>query len=512
MNLAIEHQRAGRLPQAEKIYKQVLKAEPNNSAAYNNLGVALKNQDRLDEAITCYRRAQKIKPDYAEAINNLGNALKEQEKLDQALVCFRRAVELRPDYADARNSLGAVLNEQGHADEAIECYRRALEDKPDDESAHNNLGVALKNEGRVEESIVAYRRALELKPDYAEAHNNLGNAVKDLGNLDDAATCYRRALELDPDYASAHFNFSLLLLIMGEFKEGWVKHEWRWKRGERKFHGRDFKQPLWDGSRLDGRTILLHAEQGLGDAIQFIRYIPLVAEYGGRVVVECHPMVIHLFDDFPGIDQLVKRKSRLPPFDVQAPFLSLPMILGTTVETIPGEVGYLHADPGLVEKWRLRLSGLDGRKVGVCWQGNPKFPGDRWRSIPLKHFGVLLDDPSTTFINLHKGVGEPQIEECGFADRIVNYSPDVESLSDTAAIMENLDLVITSDTSVAHLAGALGKPTWVVLEFVPDWRWLMDREDMPWYPTMRLFRQNSRGDWQGVFADVGRALEDYGAP
>ncbi len=498
MNLAVEHQRAGRLSQAEKIYKQILKAQPNNSAAYNNLGVALKSQDRLDEAITCYRRAQKIKPDYAEAINNLGNALKEQEKLDEALVCFRRAVEIKPDYADARNSLGAVLDEQGHADEAIECYKRALEDKPDDESAHNNLGVALKNEGRLEEAAAAYRRALELKPDYAEAHNNLANAVKDMGNVEEALTGYLRAMDLDPDYASAHFNYSLALLTLGEFEEGWVEHEWRWKRGERKFRARDFAQPLWDGSRLDGRTILLHAEQGLGDSVQFIRYVPLVADFGGRVVVECHPLVIRLFKDFPGIDQLVKRESPLPPFDVQVPFLSLPMILGTTVETIPAEARYLRAEPGLVGRWRNRMAEFSGRKVGLCWQGNPKFPGDRWRSIPLRHFGVLLDDPSTTFVNLHKGDGEAQIRECGFADRIVNYSPEVESLADTAAIMENMDLIITSDTSVAHLAGALGRPTWVVLQFVPDWRWHLDRDDMPWYPTMRLFRQPKLDDWDGV--------------
>ncbi len=507
MNLAVEHQRAGRLSQAEKIYKQILKAQPNNSAAYNNLGVALKSQGKLDEAIACYRRAQKINPDYAEAINNLGNALKEQEKLDEALVCFRRAVEIKPDYADARNSLGAVLDKQGHLEEAIACYRRALEDKPDDESAHNNLGVTLKGQGKVDEAIACYHRALEIKPDYAEAHNNLANAVKDLGNPEDALTRYRRAMQIDPDYASAHFNYSLALLLLGEYAEGWVEHEWRWKRDDPEHRGRGFAQSLWDGSRLDGRTILVHAEQGLGDAIQFIRYMPFVAERGGRVVVECHPMVIRLFRDSPGIDQLVKRESPLPHFDVQTPFLTLPTIFGTTVETIPAEAGYLRAEPGLVGFWRQRMAEFRGRKVGLCWQGNPEFPGDRWRSIPLTYFAVLLDDPSSTFINLHKGVGEPQIGECGLTDRIVNYSPEVKSLVDTAAIIENLDLVITSDTSVAHLAGAMGKPVWTLLQFMPDWRWMLEREDSPWYPTMRLFRQKTRGDWEDVFVRVKRALE-----
>ncbi len=512
LDVALEHHRAGRLSEAERIYKQILRAQPDNAAACNNLGVALKTQGMLDEAIVWYRRAQKISPDYAEAINNLGNALKEQEKLDEALVCFRRAVEIKPDYADARNSLGALLNKQGHVDEAIACYRRALKDKPDDETAHNNLGVILKTQGKVDEAIAFYHRALELKPDYAEAQNNLGNAVKDLGNLEDAFTRYRRAMEIDPDYASAHFNYSLALLLGGKYAEGWVEHEWRWKRDDPEHCGRGFAQPLWDGSRLDGRTILVHAEQGLGDAIQFIRYMPFVAERGGRVVVECHPMVIRLFKDSPGIDQWVKRESPLPHFDVQTPFLTLPMIFGTTVETIPAEARYLRAEPGLVGFWRRRMAGFAGMKIGLCWQGNPNFPGDPWRSIPLKHFAVLLDRPSTTFINLHKGAGEGQIEEYGLADRIVNYSPEVKSLIDTAAIMENLDLIITSDTSVAHLAGALGKPTWVVLQFVPDWRWHLDRDDNPWYPTMRLFRQKTLGDWDEVFVRVKRALDEYGAP
>ncbi len=510
--MALEHHRAGRLSEAEQIYTQILRAQPDNAAACNNLGVALKSQGRLDEAIACYRRAQKINPDYAEAINNLGNVLKEQEKLDEAVACFRRAVEIKPDYADARNSLGALLEKQGHVEEATACYRRALEDKPDDETAHNNLGVTLKAQGKLDEAIACYERALEIKSDYAEAQNNLGNAVKDLGNLEDALTRYRRAMEIEPDYASAHFNYSLALLLLGEYAEGWVEHEWRWKRDDPEHRGRGFAQPLWDGSRLDGRTILVHAEQGLGDAIQFIRYMPFVAERGGRVVVECHPMVIRLFKDFPGIDQLVNGESPLPHFDVQTPFLTLPTTFGTTVETIPAEAGYLRAEPGLVGFWRRRMAEFAGRKIGLCWQGNPNFPGDPWRSIPLKHFGVLVDDPSSTFVNLHKGDGEAQIRECGFADRIVNFSPEVESLVDTAAIMEKLDLIITSDTSVAHLAGALGKPTWVLLQSVPDWRWLMDRDDMPWYPTMRLFRQRKLNDWDGVLARVRRALEDYGAP
>ncbi len=509
LEVAVEHHRAGRLAEAERIYKQILRVQPGNAGAHNNLGVALKNQDKLDEAIACYKRALKADPNHIEAYNNLGNALKEQKKLDEAIAWYRRALEVNPDYAEARNSLGAILQEQGRVDEAIACFLRALKVTPDDASAHNNLGIVYKEEGRLEESITCYERAIEIEPDYSEAHNNLGNALKDQGDLDSAIDCYKRAIKLKSDYASAHFNLGFTLLTVGRLEEGWVEHEWRWRRTDAEFKPRDFTQPQWDGSRLDGQTILLHAEQGLGDAIQFSRYFPIVAEYGGRVVVECHPLVIPLLQTVGGIDQLVRKRGKLPPFDVQIPFLSLPLAVGTTLETIPCGAGYIKADSRFVDMWRERLSGLKGPRVGLCWQGNPKFPGDRWRSIPLKHFTGLFNGRSTTFVNLHKGVGEPQIEECGLTDRMVNFSPQVKSFMDTAAIMENLDLVITSDTSVAHLAGALGRPVWTLLQSVPDWRWMLEREDMPWYPTMRLFRQQTRGDWEGLLRRVERALDEH---
>ncbi len=512
MGIAGQHHRAGRFSQAEHVYRQILKARPDHVAARNNLGVALKSQGRLDDAIACYRRTIEIDPDYTDAHCNLGNALYEQERLDEAAAGFRRAIEIDPQCAKAHDSLGGVLDKQGMPDEAIACFRRGLELHPDDADAHNNLGVKQMEQGRAEAAIAGYRRALEIDPDYADAHNNLGNALKSLGKLDEAMVRYRRAIELRPDYGDAHFNYALALLTAGDLARGWTEHEWRWKRTSVPTHERDFPQPLWDGSRLDGRTILLHAEQGLGDTIHFIRYAAMVADCGCHVAVECHPLVIRLLAGVSGIDELIRMGRELPPFDVHAPLLSLPMIIGTRLETIPGDVGYIRADGRLVEAWRDRLSGFAGRKIGLCWQGNPDFPGDRWRSIPLKYFAVLLDDPSSTFINLHKGAGEGQIGECGLTDRIVNYSPEVTSLVDTAAIMENLDLVITSDTSVAHLAGAIGRPVWTLLQFMPDWRWLLEREDSPWYPTMRLFRQGTRGDWEGVLARVKRALDAYPAP
>ena len=532
------HHRAGRLSDAERIYRQILDAHPNDADALHLLGLAayqagrheravelircaIRNQPKNAQflnnlgavylalakprkAVRCFYQALEIDPKSADAHYNLANALAEQGRPDEAIARYERALEIDPDSADGHNNLGSVLQKQGRLDEATACYDRALEIDPDCAEAHKNLGVVLAAQGRLEEAIACTRRSLEIDPNSAQTHFNLGTALKNQGKMEDAIGCYRRALEIDPDYAEAHSNYGVTLLASGRFREGWAEYDWRWKSGGSR--RREFSQPPWDGSPLDGKTILLHAEQGLGDTIQFIRYARLVADRGGRIAVECQPQLTRLLGTMPELDHVLAKGDALPAFDVHAPLLSLPMIFDTTPETIPGDVGYIRADGRLVEAWKDRLSGFAGRKVGLCWQGNPEFPGDRWRSIPLKYFAVLLDDPSSTFINLHKGAGEGQIAECGLTDRIVNYGAEVTSLVDTAAIMENLDLVITSDTSVAHLAGAMGRPVWTLLQFAPNWRWVGEREDTPWYPTMRLFRQKFRGDWQGVFTDVGRAL------
>ncbi len=554
VNLGLAQKNLGKPDEASASFRRALEIKPSIAEAHNALGKVLQDQNRTlddpkmaEEALACFQRAVEIKPDFAEAHNNLGMELANQEKLDEAAACYRRAVELDPAYAEAHNNLGNVLRHQKKLKEAAACYRRVIGINPNLATAHNNLGKALQGlhrldkaaascrraleidpehlgahvtladilyeQDELEEAEAGYRRALEIEPDNAGTFHSLGNTLRMLGNVDEAIAFYRRAIEIRPDFGNAHFHHGLALLAAGDLDRGWEEHEWRWKRESApKKKRRDFPQPKWDGSRLDGRTILLHAEQGLGDTIQFIRYAPMVAQRGGRVVVECRQLLIGLFKDMPGIDQLVRKGRDLPPFDVQASLMSLPMILGTTLETIPGDVGYIRGEGRLVDKWKDRLSGFAGRKVGLCWQGNPKFPRDKWRSIPLKYFANLLDDPSSTFINLHKGAGEGQIGECGLEDRIVNYSAEVKSLVDTAAIIENLDLVITSDTSVAHLAGAMGKPVWILLQFVPDWRWLREREDSPWYPTMRLFRQRKRGDWEDVLARVKRALDAYPGP
>jgi tetratricopeptide (TPR) repeat protein len=428
--------------------------------------------------------------------------------LDDAVPCFRHALELKPDYTEVHNNLGNALKDQGKLDEAVACFRRALELKPDFAGVHDNLGIALKDEGKLDEAVACFRRALELKPDFAEAHNNLGIALRELGMLDEGIACWRRALELKPDFAQARLNQSLISLLTGDFQRGWPEFEWRWKT--KQCPRRDFSQAPWDGQPLEGSTILLHAEQGLGDTIQFIRYVPLVKQRGGAVIVECQRPLLSLLTSCVGIDRLVGRGEPLPAFDVQAPLLSLPGVFHTALGDVPAAVPYLFADPNLVQRWRQELGRLAGFKIGIAWQGNPLHQSDRSRSIPLGSFEPLARCSGVRLLSLQKEAGVEQLREIAGRFSVIDLGSRMDEASgafmDTSAVMMSLDLVVTSDTAIAHLAGALGVPVWVALSFVPDWRWLLGRSDSPWYPTMRLFRQDSRGDWQGVFEKIKAEL------
>ena len=509
-NLGEAYRALRKIPEAVACCRRALALQPDFSEAHYNLGNALKDQGKMEEAVGCYRRALELNPDYAAAHDNLGNAFLGQGKLDEAVACYRRALGLQPNYAAAHNNLGNALKDLGKLPEAVACYRRAVELQPELAVAHNNLGNALKDLGKPDEAVACYRRALELKPDYVEPHNNLGIAFQDQGKLDEAVACCRRALELQPDFAEAHWNRSLLWLLCGNFAAGWPEYEWRWRRKD--CPQRRFTQPLWDGHLLRGKTILLHAEQGLGDTIQFVRYATLVRQHAARVVVECQPPLLRLLAGCPGIDQLLGAGEELPAFDVHAPLMSLPRICKTTLENIPAGVPYVFPAPALVAQWRERLRAIDGFTIGIGWQGNPKYPGDRSRSIPLRHFADLVKIPGVCLVSLQKGAGREQLAAIRGACRIVDLAAELDeqagAFMDTAAVMKNLDLVITSDTALAHLAGAIGVPVWVALPLVPDWRWLLDRGDSPWYPTMRLFRQRRWGDWQGVFQRIQTALRE----
>jgi tetratricopeptide (TPR) repeat protein len=499
----------GQLGQADEAvvaFRQALRLDPSYAKAHHNLGVALAQQGRQDEAVAALREALRLKPDYAEACYNLGIALAQLGRRDEAIACYREAVRLRPDYPDALNNLGLALTETGRSGEAAVLLRQAVRLRPDLAEGHNNLGLALAELGHFDEAVGAYEQALRLRPGYADAHGNLGNTRMCQGLLEEAVACHGMALLLQADSAMAHWNRALAWLTQGDYARGWPEYEWRWKR--KHVAPRPFRQPAWDGSALEGRTLLIYMEQGLGDMIQFVRYAPLAKARGGAVLVECPPELLSLFSTCPGIDRLVAEGQDLPPFDVQAPLLSLPALLGTTLATVPADVPYLSPPPERVERWRQRLEGLAGFKIGICWQGNPRHKWDRHRSFPLARIAPLAEVPGVQLVSLQKGAGAEQVTAAAFP--VMDFGDELDGTGgaflDTAALIRNLDLVISTDTAVAHAAGALGAPVWLALSTVVDWRWLRGRDDTPWYPTMRLFRQERQDEWGPVFQRMATEL------
>jgi tetratricopeptide (TPR) repeat protein len=507
---ALAHYQTGRLTEAEEACRQVQDAEPCHAEAVHLLGVLAHQKGRNDEAAGRLALATRLCPDNAGFHYNLGVAQQMLGRLDEAAASYRQALHLQPDHADAHHNLGFFLAQQGSPREAETHYRAAVRLKPDHAGAHHNLALLLRQEGRLAEATLHFREAVRARPDHVQALHNLGLLLVGLGQVEEGLSCYERVLELRPDEAETRFCRSLVWLLRGDFARGWAEYEWRWqsKRAQLPRH----QQPPWDGSALGGRTVLLHAEQGLGDTLQFIRYAGLVKARGGTVVVECPPALVPLLRPCPDIDQVVATGEALPPIDVQVPLLSLPRIFDTTPNTIPAAVPYLFADPELVERWRRDLAGLRAFKVGIAWQGSPTHLWDRQRSIPLEKFAALTQVPGVRLISLQYGHGREQVE--AVADRFVVLDcsgRDGDSgldFTDTAALVKNLDLVITCDTSLAHLAGALAAPVWVALHHAAEWRWLLGREDSPWYPSMRLFRQARPGDWDGVFLRMARELRD----
>jgi len=418
----------------------------------------------------------------------------------------RQIVAQAKQYSNAWHLWGLVALRERQYQQAFERISRAVALRPGESVFRNSLGEVHRSAGEWEAALAAYKRAWQLNPQYAEAYNNQGIAAREMGRYDLAMSSYARALEIDPNSADAHWNRALLRLLLGDYKRGWPEYEWRWKRDETP--PRQFAQPMWDGQPLPNGAILLHPEQGIGDALQFMRYAPLVKARCARLIVEVKPQLRALFAGFQGVDEFVNAGDPLPPFDVHTPLLSLPGLFGTMLETIPAEVPYLAADSQLVERWRNELNQQSGYKIGVVWQGSSLYSRDNYRSAPLAEFGPLAAVPGVQLYSLQKGAGSEQVHDVSFpvidlAGRLDHY--DVRFL-DTSAAMLSLDLVVTTDTAPAHLAGALGVPTWLALGTMPDWRWLVGREDSPWYPTMRLFRQPTIGDWRSVFERMAQTL------
>lgn len=501
------YQQAGVAAQAEQLYRQALLIDPDHADAHYELGNLLAHHGHFQAAADCYQHVLRLQPAHAEAHNNLGVMLAEQQQTAAAVPWYLKAIAIRPDYAEAYYNLGNAWKEQECLDEAAVRYRQTLELRPGFAGAHLNLGIVLARLGQLADAVTQYHEAMRLSPDGAEAHNNLGLALSHLGRHDEALGQYGRALQLRPLFADAHYNRALSWLTLGNFAQGWPEFEWRWRLAE--LPPRTFAQPRWDGSPLTGRTILLYSEQGLGDTLQVIRYARLVQDLGGRVLVECQPALIPLLSGIAGIDRLIARGEPLPAFDVHYPLLSLGGLFAQSLGTIPADVPYLRADAERIERWRQELSSLSGFKIGIAWQGSPGYRWDRLRSFPLTCFAPLARLPGLRLVSLQKGPGIEQLTQPRDFDLIdlgAKLDNDGGAFVDTAAALFSLDLVVTPDTALAHLAGALGRPVWVALALAPEWRWFLEREDSPWYPSMRLFRQSSLGDWGDVFERIAVAV------
>lgn len=478
---AVELQRAGRLGAAERIFLDILEADPRHADAIHHLGVLAFQAGDFADAASVIHDSLVLKPGNAGAWSNLGLALERLERPAEALVAYDRALSLKAAYPEA----------------------------------HFNRGNALRELDRLEEALAAYDAAVAERPGFAEAHVNRGRTLRDLGRLAEAVSAYDAALGLQPGLPTALLNQSFALLAQGDFARGLPQFEARWQQAQLAAAAREWSCPRWDGTQpLAGATVLVHAEQGLGDTLQFCRYARLLAQRGARVILEVQPALAGLLGDVAGVAGVVPRGAGLPGADFHCPLLSLPLALGTTVDAIPGEVPYLAASPRQVAAWQERLGprrhSPRGLRIGLAWSGNPAYLNDRQRSMALDTL-MPLWGADAELVVLHERLREADLATFrANADRLRSFFDELTDFTATAALVQCMDLVVTVDTAAAHLAGALGKPTWILLPFAADWRWLTGRNDTPWYPTARLFRQSRRGDWGGVVADVAAALAARG--
>ena len=497
-----------RFDEALASYDRALAVRPNYAGVFFNRGNTLRALKRDQEAVSSYDRALSLRPDYGEALFNRGNALQKLKRFEEAIESYDRVLTLRPDDAATFSNRGNALQKLGRFDEALASYDRALAMESDFAEAFCNRAAALQELQRFDEALASCDTALSILPNYPEALFTRGNILRELHRFDEALTNYAAALAERADFADAHFNEALCRLLTGDFRYGLEKYEWRWELegSERAKH--DFARPQWNGADdLAGKTILLHAEQGFGDTIQFCRYAPLVAARGARVILEVQRPLRELVQSLADVGQIVSEGDQLPDFDVHAPLLSLPLAFDTRAETIPSQAPYLAAPPGAAERWERQIGANRRRKIGLVWAGHPTHKYDRFRSIPLRALLPLLDIDAT-FVSLHKDVRPSDAAVLNERSNILHFGDDLKDFSDTAALISNLDLVISVDTAVAHLAGAMAVTTWVLLPFSPDWRWLLGRDDSPWYPSIRLFRQDESRTWDSAVARIRDTLRE----
>jgi len=542
LHQALDLQRQGRLREAEKIYSRVLKAEPDNFDALNLLGAVKLLQGRAGEAERLLRAAVKVNSRAAGAWSNLGQALHALKRAPEALECLDKARALAPGdvailnaHANALLSLGRALDALaefrevvarvprhveahmgsglahamlGSAEASLAAFDAALQLAPGHPAAQYNRGVALLKLGRYADAVAANHEALSVAPDHANAWLNRGKALAQLNRYEEAIASYDKVLALRKDDADAHFNKALALLTLGDYAQGFAQYEWRWRRTGMPSQ-KSRRSPLWLGAYpLARKTILLHAEQGLGDTIQFARYVPSIAAGGATVVLEVQTELQALMRGLNGAAVVVAAGEATPPYDVHCPLGSLPLALRTEPVSVPAPIPYLSADDAKLAKWSARLDVLSRPRIAIAWAGNPNHDNDRNRSIAFSHLAPLFAGPAS-FLSIQRELRNGDAGLLAAAPRVTHVGGEVEDFADTAAVLAQSDLVIAVDTAVAHLAGAMGRPLWVLLPFAPDWRWTRGGDTTPWYPTARLFRQTAPDDWDGVIARVGEELKQF---
>ncbi len=501
------HHQAGRLGQAEACYREALAREPARPDAVQLLGVIAHQAGKHDLAIQWIGSAVAACPTIAAYRNNLGTACRGAGQLQRAIECYRKSIELDPTLADAFLNLTILLADQGQVDDAMLVFHEMARHGHDTAEPMSALVAALDREFRFDESIAIERAALTKRPGDMTLLTLLGNSLHAAGQMHEALACYEEVLARAPQNPESHWNRALMLLTLGDYAQGWREYEWRWQCVNFPYKRQQFPQPIWDGSDPAGRTILLDSEGGFGDIIQFVRYARLLADRGVRIILGCPPELKELLRTVDGVHEILTKGDPLPQFDLQFQLLGCPLKFEATLETIPKSVPYIAAAPDRVARFRGQMqTGQGVCHLGLVWCGRSMpYPN---RSCPLALCRPLFDVPNVRFHSLQRDDGRAELSTAPKSWDLINHAEEMGDFADTAAIIANLDLVITIDSAVAHLAGAMGKPVWVMLPYSADWRWMIDRDDCPWYPTMRLFRQSAIGDWEGVTRRVAAALAE----
>jgi len=537
--LGVVFMQTGRLAPGIELIRRAIGLNGTNGEYFSNLGAGLNRLGDLEGAADAFRRALELKPDFATAFHDYGNVLLKQGKLDEALVCFTRAIGIDPFYTNAHHQRAKVLQRFGRHAEALAAFNEALAIKPDNAEALCRRALVLLAMKRFDEALASAEEAKRIDPSYAEAFNVCGSTLHRIDRFEEALVNFDQALSLapqrsevllnraaaldemhrfpegardiaaalrsNPSYADAHWNDGLRRLLLGDFAQGWPKTEWRWKSPSMMMRNPHAASPQWMGEPIEGKTILLYSDQGMGDAIFFARYAPLVAARGARVILQVEPLLVDLLKDVDGVAMCVEKGTSPPPFDLHCSLMSLPLAFGTVADSIPAEMPYLS--PALDhQRWRERFAGLRAPRVGLVWSGNPNHINDHRRSMAFAQLAPLFDLPMT-FVSLQKGARPADRQALAQHPRVLDLDCEIENFTDTASVLSCLDVVVSVDTSVVHLAGAMGRPVWVMLPYTPDWRWLLERTDSPWYPTMRLFRQDASRDWSRVIGEVKAALQ-----